>query len=62
MTFRCKFLNSNVIGYDTGITSPPISATYISDGKLLHAALSHLGYSLHSKAITVGTQTCVFKR
>lgn len=54
MTFRCAFLNSCIIGYDTGITSPSISATYICDGKVLLAALPQVGYSLHSKAITVG--------
>lgn len=54
MAFRYKFLNGYVIGYDTGITSFSISATCISDGKYLHAALSQLGYCLHSMAITVG--------
>lgn len=46
--------------YNIGVTSPSISATSTCDVKFLCTALPQIGYSYHSKAISV-EKTCNFK-
>lgn len=47
--------------YGIGVTSPSISAMSTCDVKFLCTALPQIGYSHHSKAISV-EKTCNFKR